>query len=425
MDRHPSSEDLMRLCPEPPSPPVGQKRKATYVDLTADASLPTPKKKPSFCLQCSKILLTFPQCTLSPDQALERCKKFETLLWAIVAQEKHQDGSPHLHVVMMFKEKLRLQGKKGMSVLDEIGGKHGDYKAVGKRTCDLVNTVKYVVKDGNYVTHGIDVENFLSQSKPNAKANSGVWAAAASKLVAGTTIADLNAWNPSFVCNNLKKLQDYSQWLARRADQTKKELLVRVGQEIPTSSGLKLIAWMNLNLTLDQTGSRPMRQKQLWLYGPPGIGKTTLCLTLSNYLRIYTVPNDEDFYDDYEDECYDLVVFDEFKGQKKIQWMNSFLDGQPKPLRKKGSQYVKRKNLPCIILSNFSPAQCYHKAFNQHASQLAPLLDRLEIIEWDTNFIDIEYIGESACSDYEKEDCAKSNWADYINHITSDESADT
>lgn len=67
----------------------------------------------------------------------------------------------------------------------------------------------------------------------------------------------------------------------------------------------------------------------------------------------------EDFYDYYDDETFDLVCLDEFKGQKTMQFLNCFLQGGDMFLKKKGSQYHKRKNIPVIILSNWSLDDCY------------------------------------------------------------------
>ena len=61
----------------------------------------------------------------------------------------------------------------------------------------------------------------------------------------------------------------------------------------------------------------------------------------------------EDFYDFYEDENYDLVVLDEFRGQKTIQFLNMWTQGGIMNVRKKGSQTMKTRNLPFIVLSNY------------------------------------------------------------------------
>jgi len=63
---------------------------------------------------------------------------------------------------------------------------------------------------------------------------------------------------------------------------------------------------------------------------------------------------------------------------KTIQELNSWLDGSRMPLRKKGSQSVKEKNLPIIILSNYSLEGAYSKAPEE---KLDTLRCRLEIVE--------------------------------------------
>lgn len=85
----------------------------------------------------------------------------------------------------------------------------------------------------------------------------------------------------------------------------------------------------------------------------------------------------EDFYDFYSDDMH-LVSIDEFKGQKTIQFLNQFLDGQVMCLRQKGNQYLKCKNLPVIICSNYPLEECYKKAAT--TGYLESLLSRLLIV---------------------------------------------
>jgi len=409
--RTPLDLDLGSSTPPPPLidvvPPVA-------------SSIPIPRSQATrFNLQGKKFFLTFPKCSASVDQVLAQCATLPQLSWAVVATEQHKDGSPHLHVVLVYSEKQRLKGLPGLAVFDGLVSQHGNYKTIKNSKLDLLRTLQYVKKDGNFKSIGIDLEEFMRGLSSSKTVNSGVWIQAADKLRAGISLTELHEWNPSFVALNLQKVQQYQKWLVRNTQEVPTSVLIRVHQDIPTSAGIQLTTWMNLNLVLGKTTGRSPRQKQLWLCGPPGIGKTRIRAHLATYLRIYIVPNDEDFYDDWEDNLYDLAVFDEFKGQKTIQWMNSWLDGQPKPLRKKGSQYTKHQNVATVILSNFTPQQCYHKAFNQHASQLAPLLDRLEVVQWDTQNIDIEYISETACSDYEKSECAAGRFDQFLDPIDS------
>jgi len=116
----------------------------------------------------------------------------------------------------------------------------------------------------------------------------------------------------------------------------------------------QIVEWLNLNLLQ----VRAFSQKQLWIWGPTSHGKTTLKNDLEQCLRIYTVPN-EDFYDEYKDSLYDVIIFDEFVGDKKITWMNNLCDGSTISLRQKGHQIMKRDKKPVIVLSNRSIRQCY------------------------------------------------------------------
>jgi len=104
-------------------------------------------------------------------------------------------------------------------------------------------------------------------------------------------------------------------------------------------------------------------------------------------IRVYFMPY-EDFYCDYMDGCYDVIVLDEFKGQKRIQDLNQWTDGSHFPVKRKGlTPYVKKDNLPFIILSNYALNECYKVDY----TRLAPLEARVTSIEVDT-FIDIKII---------------------------------
>lgn len=85
----------------------------------------------------------------------------------------------------------------------------------------------------------------------------------------------------------------------------------------------------------------------------------------------------EDFYDSFDEDLHQLVVFDEFKGQKPLVFLNRWLQGDMFCIRRKGSQYIKTKNLPFIFCSNFSPTQAY----KQTDASLDAFLVRLLVVE--------------------------------------------
>ncbi len=91
--------------------------------------------------------------------------------------------------------------------------------------------------------------------------------------------------------------------------------------------------------------------------------------------------------DEYDDRDYDLVVFDEYKGQKTITWMNTFVQGGPIKVYRRYNSYNKTKNIPVIVLSNYTIQQCYSKTNMFNPERLLPLIGRFNCINI-TKFID-------------------------------------
>jgi len=75
---------------------------------------------------------------------------------------------------------------------------------------------------------------------------------------------------------------------------------------------------------------------------------------------VYDVPH-EAWNDTYQDGIYDLIVMDEFNGQKTITQMNLLTDGYVTPLQRRGTNpYLKKDKLPVIICANKYPHEVYH-----------------------------------------------------------------
>jgi len=285
--------------------------------------------------------------------------------WCVIASETHQDGSPHLHIALEFKEKLRT---RDMSYFDKVGNKHGDYRSMkNQRKC-----IAYVTKAGEYDAYGIDVKAILQKQ-------CGKFTIVAKQLLSGMTLAQLNETEPGFMLQHKRKCEEYLSWTQRRSDIEKKKkwekFLTADIQDLNTASEMQIACWLNLNIK----EPREFRQDQLYIHGPPKLGKSHLIEQLGQYLNIYHVPRDEDFYDDYEDNIYDLAVIDEFTNQKTMQWLNQFLDGQPMYLRKKGGQTLKKQRIPVIVLSNYTLEQNYRKL--HEAGKLEPLITRFKVVE--------------------------------------------
>jgi hypothetical protein len=345
--------------------------KATRHPAASTAEAASSSKAKQFRLMGRKFLLTWPQCEAYPEEVLPLIEDHfgSDLTYAVVAREKHQDGSPHLHAFVKLNTKHQVRGK---SCFDHFTGTHGNYQVAKSE----VSSMRYVCKDGDYEAVGVDPTVFLQAA--NEKSGTKL-ALVVQDIKAGKTLAELNEQYPTVVFMHKRKIEEYMNFL----DLLKLQAailpwpLLNPLVDMEFGHNRAIGYWLVLNIKTD----RALGEKQLWLTGPTACGKTTLIVNLAKYLRIYVVPMDEDFYDMYDDTMYDLIVFEEFKSQKTIQWMNKFVDGQHCPLRKKGGQIYKKKNLPVIVCSNYLASECYHKLFTNKPEVFATLERRFKHVQ--------------------------------------------
>lgn len=335
----------------------------------------------TFRLNCKNFFLTYPQCDYSKDLCLENIRTFftpEDIEFAVVAKERHGDGEPHLHAVVSLKQRRDIRNSRALDVLS--GGKHGNYKSCRK----LVAAVRYVTKDSDYVALNLNVDEYLrlASRKQNTKS-----AIVAGMLMDGNSLTEINQEMPGFVMMNLKKIQEYQAFLDLTRirenllgiDALTWEVLeghyIRNEKQLPETHA-EIMTWL-LN-SIGQPGR--IGDKHLWVSGGTGLQKTSFFTRLGKFISIYWPPRNEDFYNNYSDDAYDLVVFDEFKANKDIQFMNNFLDGSPMTLRTKGGQVVKKKRIPTVVLANFEVDELYRVGGDMHAFESAAIKRRfLEI----------------------------------------------
>lgn len=355
-----------------------------------------PPSKKRFQLKCRRLFLTFPQCSVTKEQAQERllAKYPEDLTWYIIAEEAHQDGTPHLHLALEFKKEFST---RKLDVFDFIGEKHGNYQSMkNQRKC-----VEYVTKHGVYLSHGIDVSAIRNKKK-------SLSAHVAKAIMDGKSLEEIVNEDPGFFMMHKRKIEDFQSYMQTRNNKRSRLPWVPFADadiaDMDALSDREIALWLNANIRQQ----RPLKTKSLYVWGPPDMGKSTLIQSLSRYLSIYVIPRDEEFYDEYEDGVYDLAVLDEAKSTKTMQWLNQWLDGQVMCLRKKGTQYTKKQNIPTIILSNYSLENNYKKLFERN--ELGPLITRLMFVEvksfislWPSDFNEDEAGGLEFLKEKEKD----------------------
>lgn len=99
--------------------------------------------------------LTYPQCADSKEQLMDKLRPLS--IEAIVCEEKHEDGSPHLHAFCRLIDPVT---KRQSLETFNLCSNTGNYQPA--RSWKAVQ--EYIKKDGNYITHNIDVES-ASQKK--------------------------------------------------------------------------------------------------------------------------------------------------------------------------------------------------------------------------------------------------------------------
>ncbi len=321
-----------------------------------------------------RFFLTWPQIADIDDVGVEEAARMVRRYlkkngyrdqWIVLGKEDHEESGSHYHCAVQLRKVSRVSMLK---LFDGIFEKHGNYQ---KMKGSARKAIKYVIKEGTFCALGIDVDAAIK--KVNAQGGYRCM-----QLIAhGMNLKKIREEMPGYYITNMPKIKSAIAMEKVFKEPEKEEWfrfnLSNVWYDKLEEPKYQIMKWVNENLKM----KRMFKQEQLYIHGEHNLGKTTLVNYLEKYFRIYYMPH-EDFYDHWDDDEYDLVVIDEFKGRKLIQWMNQFLQGSTMPLRIKGGQILKRSNPAVIILSNYNLEGAY---CNSDQDKLESLRCRLKIIE--------------------------------------------
>jgi len=342
-------------------------------------------------------LLTFPQW--EGDETLEDLlellcefwkEKDREVLEAIICIENHgpkatdkghetgEDPGRHIHTCFKLNKKMKIRRPDFFDNL--FGEKHGDIQTCRDyRACQI-----YCNKDGNVITKNVDIDAVVESTRTKKGVKHETVANFCRKKP--RTIFEVDQKFPGYTIQHLSKIKDYLILQdARRSselqpyygiDQAKTMML---GRDNPPL--IQLVSWLNENLNKP----REYRQKQLWLHGKSGVGKSTLLSDISQYFNAYQVANEEKWWSGI-DSTKQIIVFDEYTGYKTISDMKRLLDGSEFPMPQKYATlpFLKKRksmNIPIIICSNSTPEQIYHKVKEEKPQEFEPLLERITVIE--------------------------------------------
>jgi len=288
------------------------------------------KSTDGFEWKSQQLFLTYSQCPLELDDVLQHLTKlleeWKLDTW-IIAQEKHKDGEFHIHAYLKIEKKPHMRNAQRFF---DYKGYHP--KVEGCRSWK--NVVKYVTKDGKYITN-ISEEELKKILLANTKVGEIYEKAYKVGLESGVEAG----------MKELETVKTYRD-------------LVLHGETIERNMRRLHRDDNNVKYKLEDFKELPFiwnRMKTLVLTGPPDTGKTSLALAL---LPECLFISDLDDLREYNSGKYKGIVFDDVCFQKcarpmaREQQIHLFDMAHPRQIRSRYQNAKIPANTPKIITSN-------------------------------------------------------------------------
>nr|CAI26261.2 replication-associated protein [Tomato yellow leaf curl virus - Mild] len=311
-----------------------------------------------FQINCKNYFLTYPKCSLTKEEALSQLKNLETPTnkkYIKVCRELHENGEPHLHVLIQFEGKFKCQNQRFFDLVSPSRAAHFHPNIQGAKSSSDVKS--YVDKDGNTVDWGEFQIDGRSARGGQQSANDAYAAAlnSGSKSEALRIIKELIPKDYILQFHNLNSNLDrifqeppapyISPFLSSSFNQVPDELEVWVSENVVSSA------------------ARPWRPNSIVIEGDSRTGKTMWARSLGphNYLcghldlspKVYS--NDA-WYNVIDDvDPHYLKHFKEFMGAQR-DWQSNTKYG--KPIQIKGG-------IPTIFLCNPGPNSSYREYLDE------------------------------------------------------------
>nr|AHA80812.1 replicase [Bhendi yellow vein mosaic virus] len=314
-----------------------------------------------FKMNAKNYFLTYPKCSLTKEEALSQIQNLETPTnkkFIKICRELHENGEPHLHVLIQFEGKYKCQNQRFFDLVSPSRSVHFHPNIQGAKSSSDVKS--YIDKDGDTLEWGEFQIDGRSARGGQQTANDAYAAAlnAGSKSEALRVIRELAPKDYVLQFHNLNANLDriftpplevyVSPFLSSSFDQVPEEL-----EE-----------WVSENVM--DAAARPLRPLSIVIEGDSRTGKTMWARSLGphNYLcghldlspKVYS--NDA-WYNVTDDvDPHFLKHFKEFMGAQR-DWQSNTKYG--KPVQIKGG-------IPTILLCNAGPNASYKEFLDEEKS---------------------------------------------------------
>nr|AGT42427.1 replication initiation protein [Tomato yellow vein streak virus] len=321
--------------------------------------MPPPKR---FSVNAKNFFLTYPHCSLTKDEALSQLQALQTPTnkkFIRVTRELHEDGEPHLHVLIQFEGKFKCHNQRFFDLVSPTRSTHFHPNIQGAKSSSDVKT--YMEKDGDFIDFGTFQIDGRSARGGCQSAND-------------TYAKVLNADNPSTALNILKEEQprDYVLYLDKIRTHVQR---IFAKAPKPWVSPFQLSSFNNVPDEMQEwadeyfgrgAAARPERPISIIIEGDSRTGKTMWARALGphNYLsghldfnsKVYSNEVDYNVIDDVTPQYLKLKHWKELIGAQR-DWQSNCKYG--KPVQIKGG-------IPSIVLCNPGEGASYKDFLDKH-----------------------------------------------------------
>nr|AJW80823.1 AC1 [Chilli leaf curl Multan virus] len=311
-----------------------------------------------FNINAKNYFITYPNCSLSKEEALSQLKNLETpvnKLYIRVCRELHENGEPHLHVLLQFEGKYQCTNNRFFDLISPSRSAH--FHPNIQRAKSSSDVKAYVEKDGDFIDFGIFQIDGRSARGGCQSAND----AYAEAINSGSKSSALNILREKAPKDYVLQFHNLNANLDRIFTPPPEVYVSPFCSSSFDQVPAELEVWADENVV--GAAARPLRPMSIVIEGDSRTGKTMWARSLGphNYLcghldlspRVYS--NDA-WYNVIDDvDPHYLKHIKEFMGAQR-DWQSNTKYG--KPVQIKGG-------IPTIFLCNPGPNSSYKEFLDE------------------------------------------------------------
>ncbi|ADO40625.1 replicase [Bhendi yellow vein India virus [India:Thondawada OY39B:2005]] len=311
-----------------------------------------------FKINAKNYFITYPKCSLTKEEALSQFLNLQTPVnkkFIRICRELHEDGNPHLHVLIQFEGKFQCRNNRFFDLTSPTRSAHFHPNIQGAKSSSDVKT--YMEKDGDILDHGVFQVDGRSARGGCQTAND----AYAEAINAGSKAQALNILKEKAPRDFLLQFHNLNSNLDRYFQEPPAPYVSPFSSSSFDQVPEELEEWACENVV--DAAARPLRPQSIVIEGDSRTGKTMWARSLGphNYLcghldlspKVYS--NDA-WYNVTDDvDPHFLKHFKEFMGAQR-DWQSNTKYG--KPVQIKGG-------IPTIFLCNPGPNASYKEFLDE------------------------------------------------------------